>query len=72
MRSGDDRNHVRWLAPAQVALIVSCLDSPFREMAHLAAVTAMRQSEIVSLQRGDIHLHERIISFTRNEDGGRS
>jgi integrase len=72
MHNGEDRDRRRWLAPAQVDQILGHLDSPYREMAQLAAVTGWRVSEIVSLRRGDVHLNEGSVSITRNQGGQRS
>lgn len=74
MRNSEDRNHRPWLTPAQVALILGYLESPFREMAQLAWLTMMRLSEIQQLQRNDVRLVEGIISFSfpRNRAGRRS
>jgi integrase len=54
----EDETRVRWLRPEEEILVLETMPSPFREMAKLAALTLMRQGEIIALRREHVHLEQ--------------
>jgi integrase len=60
-----DDTRVRWLRPEEEILVLEMMPSPFREIAKLAALTLMRQSEIRLLRREMVHLEQGVILLPR-------
>jgi integrase len=67
----EDETRVRWLRPEEELLVLEPMPSPFREMAKLAALTLMRQGEILRLRRDDVHLEQGVILLPRAKAGAR-
>jgi Phage integrase family len=51
--------------------VLQTMPSPFREMATLAALTLMRQGEIIALRREHVHLEQGVIMLPRAKAGAR-
>src|SRR6516225_8858432 len=64
-----DDTRVRWLRPEEELLILEPMPSPFREIAKLAALTLMRQGEILSLRPDYVHLEQGAILLPRAKGG---
>jgi integrase len=67
-----DDTRVRWLRPEEELLILEPMPSPFREIAKLAALTLMRQGEILSLRPDYVHLEQGAILLPRAKGGARA
>lgn len=67
----EDETRVRWLRPEEELLVLEPMPSPFREIAKLAALTLMRQGEILALRRDDVHLEQGVILLPRAKAGAR-
>jgi integrase len=67
-----DDTRVRWLRPEEEVLVLEPMPSPFREMAKLAALTLMRQGEILSLRPEYVHLEQGAILLPRAKGGARA
>src|SRR5262249_49175948 len=67
-----DDTRVRWLRPEEELLVLEPMASPFREMAKLAALTLMRQGEILSLRPEYVHLEQGAILLPRAKGGARA
>jgi integrase len=67
----EDETRVRWLRPEEEILVLQTMPSPFREMATLAALTLMRQGEIIALRREHVHLEQGVIMLPRAKAGAR-
>jgi integrase len=66
-----DDTRVRWLRPEEELLVLEPLPSPVREIAKLAALTLMRQGEILSLRREYVHLEQGVVLLPRAKGGAR-
>jgi integrase len=62
---------VRWLRPEEEILVLETMPSPVREMAKLAALTLMRQGELIALRREQVHLEQGVILLPRAKAGAR-
>jgi integrase len=51
--------------------VLEMMPSPFREMAKLAALTLMRQGEIIALRREQVHLEQGVVMLPRAKAGAR-
>jgi integrase len=67
-----DDTRVRWLRPEEELLVLEPLPSPVREIAKLAALTLMRQGEILSLRRESVHLEQGVVLLPRAKGGARA
>ena len=67
----EDDTRMRWLRPEEEILVLDAMPSPFREMAKLAALTLMRQGEIIALRREHVHLEQGVIMLPRAKAGAR-
>jgi integrase len=67
----EDETRVRWLRPEEEILVLEPLPSPFRELAKLAALTLMRQGELRTLRRKDVHLEQGVVMLPRAKAGAR-
>jgi integrase len=67
----EDETRVRWLRPEEEILVLEMMPSPFREMAKLAALTLMRQGELIALRREHVHLEQGVIMLPRAKAGAR-
>ncbi len=67
----EDETRVRWLRPEEELLVLEPMPSPFREMAKLAALTLMRQGEILSLHREHVHLEQGVVLLPQAKGGAR-
>jgi integrase len=68
----EDDTRVRWLRPEEELLVLEIMPPPFREMAKLAALTLMRQGEIITLRREHVHLEQGVIMLPRAKAGARA
>jgi integrase len=59
----EDETRVRWLRPEEELLVLEAMDSPFREIAKLAALTLMRMTEIRTLTRNQIRLDQGVLEL---------
>jgi integrase len=66
-----DDTRVRWLRPEEELLVLEPMPSPFREIAKLAALTLMRQGEILSLRPEYVHLEQGVVLLPRAKGGAR-
>lgn len=67
----EDETRVRWLRPDEELTVLEPMPSPFREIAKLAALTLMRQSEIRTLGREMVHLEQGVVLLPRAKGGAR-
>lgn len=67
----EDETRVRWLRPDEELLVLEPMPSPFREIAKLAALTLMRQTEIRTLRREMVHLEQGVVLLPRAKGGAR-
>ncbi|PYN83024.1 MAG: hypothetical protein DMD96_03885 [Candidatus Rokuibacteriota bacterium] len=67
----EDETRVRWLRPEEEILVLEPMPSPFREIAKLAALTLMRQGEILTLRREHVHLDQGVVMLPRAKAGAR-
>jgi integrase len=67
----EDETRVRWLRPDEEITVLEALPSPFREIAKLAALTLMRQGEILTLHREHVHLEQGVVMLPRAKAGAR-
>jgi len=67
-----DDTRVRWLRPEEELLVLEPLPSPIREIAKIAALTLMRQGEILSLRREYVHLEQGVVLLPRAKGGPRA
>jgi integrase len=67
----EDETRVRWLRPEEELLVLDTMRSPFREIAKLAALTLMRQGEILALRREHVHLEQGVVMLPRAKAGAR-
>jgi integrase len=68
----EDLTRIRWMTPADEALAFTLVGEPFRGMTRLAALTLMRLSEIRTLHRSNVHLHQRLVLLPRAKGGPRA
>src|SRR5207245_11745051 len=67
----EDETRVRWLRPEEELTVLEPMRSPFREIAKLAALTLMRQTEIRPLRREMVHLDQGVSLLPRAKGGAR-
>jgi integrase len=67
-----DDTRVRWLRPEEELLVLEPMPSPFREIAKLAALTLMRQGELLSLRQEYVHLEQGVALLPRAKGGARA
>jgi integrase len=67
----EDETRVRGLRPDEKLLVLEIMPSTFREIAKLAALTLMRQTEIRTLKREMLHLEQGAILLPRAKAGAR-
>jgi integrase len=67
----EDETRVRWLRPEEELTLLEPMRSPFREIAKLATLTLMRQTEIRLLRREMVHLDQGVILLPRAKGGAR-
>jgi integrase len=67
----EDETRVRWLRPEEELAVLEPMRSPFREIAKLAALSLMRQTEIRLLRREMVHLDQGVILLPRAKGGAR-
>jgi integrase len=67
-----DDTRVRWLRSEEELLVLEPMRSPFREIAKLAALTLMRQGEILSLRPEYVHLEQGVVLLPRAKGGARA
>jgi integrase len=66
-----DDTRVRWLRPEEELLVLEPMPSPFREIAKLAALTLMRQGELLSLRPEYVHLEQGVVLLPKAKGGAR-
>jgi integrase len=67
----EDETRVRWLRPDEEITVLETMPSPVREIAKLAALTLMRQGEILTLRREHVHLDQGVVMLPRAKAGAR-
>jgi integrase len=67
----EDETRVRWLRPDEELTVLEPMPSPFREIAKLAALTLMRQTEIRTLRREMVHMEQGVVLLPRAKGGAR-
>jgi integrase len=68
----EDETRVRWLTPDEQTRLFAHLREPFGAIARLAMLTLMRQGEILTLRRADVHLDQGVILLPKAKAGSRA
>src|SRR5207244_4621082 len=67
-----DDTRVRWLRPEEELLVLEPMPSPFREIAKLAALTLMRQGELLGLRPEYVQMEQGVVLLPRAKGGARA